>query len=126
MYHKLKTILYHGTVSEIERVDVTLGRGRKDFGRGFYMAISKKQAVGMMHKKYKESVKRSRGKQETAFSEKLYEIALNEEIISRLKIKIFDRADVFFHGTYEVELACSAVLCGKSYCHGAFTVAFDY
>lgn len=94
MYHKLKTILYHGTVSEIERVDVTLGRGRKDFGRSFYMAISKKQAVGMMHKKYKESVKRSRGKQETAFSEKLYEIALNEEIISRLKIKIFDRADV--------------------------------
>lgn len=35
MYHKLKTTLYHGTVSEIEKVDVELGRSRKDFGRGF-------------------------------------------------------------------------------------------
>ncbi|MBO5522725.1 MAG: DUF3990 domain-containing protein, partial [Roseburia sp.] len=51
MCHKLKTVLYHGTVSEIETVDVKLGRGRKDFGRGFYMSVSKNQAVGMMHKK---------------------------------------------------------------------------
>ena len=88
MYHKLKTILYHGTVSEIERVDVTLGRGRKDFLSGFYMAISKKQAVGMMHKKYNESVRRTRGKQENAFSEKLYEIVLNEEIIEYISPKV--------------------------------------
>lgn len=93
MYYNFKTILYHGTVSEIEQIDVKLGRGRKDFGKGFYMAVSKKQAVGMMHKKFKESVRRSRGKQENSFSERLYEITLNEKILSELKIKIFKNAD---------------------------------
>ena len=94
MCHKLKTVLYHGTVSEIETVDVKLGRGRKDFGRGFYMSVSKNQAVGMMHKKYREAVRRSRGKQENAFSEKLYEISLAEQIIPELNVKIFERADL--------------------------------
>lgn len=64
MYRNIKTVLYHGTVSEISHVEVSLGRRRKDFGKGFYMAVSKNQAVGMMHKKYKEAVRRSRGKQE--------------------------------------------------------------
>ena len=35
MYHNLKTTLYHGTASEIQKVDVELGRGSKDFGRHF-------------------------------------------------------------------------------------------
>lgn len=30
MFQKLKTVLYHGTISEIAHVDVKLGRGRKD------------------------------------------------------------------------------------------------
>lgn len=54
---------------------VKLGRGRKDFGKGFYMAVSKGQAIGMMHKKYREAVRRSRGKQEDA----LYEY-INQDI----------------------------------------------
>lgn len=33
MYPKLKTTLYHGTISEIKRVDVTVGKDRKDFIR---------------------------------------------------------------------------------------------
>lgn len=93
MYHKIKTILYHGTISEIAQVDVALGRERKDFGKGFYMAVSKKQAVGMMHKKYKEAVRRSRGKLDSDFSEKLYEVILSEEQLNILSIKVFDRAD---------------------------------
>lgn len=32
MYRKIRTILYHGTVSAIQQIDVGLGRGRKDFG----------------------------------------------------------------------------------------------
>ena len=39
--------LYHGTVSEISLVDVTLGRGKKDFGRGFYLLPDKQQAWDM-------------------------------------------------------------------------------
>ncbi len=94
MYHNFRTTLYHGTVSEIQQVDVQLGRGRKDFGKGFYMAVSKSQAVGMMHKKYREAVRRSRGKQEGEFSENLYEITLNETFLSELKIKVFEVADL--------------------------------
>ena len=37
------------------------------------MAVSREQAIGMMHKKYREAVRRSRGKQESAFTETLYE-----------------------------------------------------
>ncbi len=48
MYRRFKTTLYHGTVSEIQQVDVRLGQERKDFGKGFYMAVSKSQAVGMI------------------------------------------------------------------------------
>lgn len=76
MYQELKTTLYHGTASVIQRVNVRLGQDRKDFGKGFYMAVSKKQAIGMMHKKYREAVRRSRGKRDNVFTEKLYEIKL--------------------------------------------------
>lgn len=94
MFHNFKTTLYHGTVSEIRQIHVDFGRERKDFGKGFYMAGSKKQAIGMMHKKYREAVRRSRGKQECFLSERLYEITLNETIISDLNIKVFDSADL--------------------------------
>lgn len=94
MYRNFKTCLYHGTVSEILHVDVRLGHGRKDFGKGFYMATSKSQAVGMMHKKYREAVRRSRGKRENAFTEKLYEIMLDEKAILDCNIKIFEKADL--------------------------------
>lgn len=94
MYYNFRTTLYHGTVSKIEQVDVKLGKGRKDFGKGFYMAVSKSQAVGMMHKKYRENVRRSREKQEYSFKERLYEIILDEKFISELKIKIFENADL--------------------------------
>lgn len=60
---QLKGVLFHGTVSEIMQVDVNAGRDHKDFGRGFYMATDKMQAIGMMHKKYKEAVSRARNKE---------------------------------------------------------------
>lgn len=94
MFQKLKTVLYHGTISEITQVDVKLGRGRKDFGRGFYMAVSKSQAVGMMHKKYREAIRRSRNKQENSFVERLYEVVLNEQMFSEIKVKVFEHADI--------------------------------
>ena len=52
--------LYHGTIYELSKVDVSRGRNYKDFGKGFYMALSKTQAIGMMHKKYREATKRMR------------------------------------------------------------------
>lgn len=93
MCYKLDTTLYHGTISDIEHIDVSLGKGRKDFGKGFYMAVSKQQAIGMMHKKYREAIRRSMHKNEAYFSEKLYSITLNEQMIPELNIKIFEVAD---------------------------------
>jgi len=94
MYPELRTVLYHGTVSEIETVDVNVGRGRKDFGRGFYMSVTKKQAVGMMHKKFKEAVRRSRNRNPEEFQENLYEVVLDEAVLETLKIKVFEEADI--------------------------------
>ena len=94
MWRSLRTILYHGTASEIQQVDVKLGRERKDFGKGFYMAVSKSQAIGMMHKKYREVVRRSKGKLDGAYSEKLYEIMLDKNYMPKLNIKVFYGADL--------------------------------
>lgn len=93
MLHKLKTTLFHGTISEITSIDVALGRGRKDFGKGFYMAASREQAIGMMHKKYREAIRRSKNKLESSFSENLYQITLNAELVDSLNIKFFETAD---------------------------------
>lgn len=94
MSYNLRTTLYHGTVSQIQKVDVKLGKERKDFGRGFYMAVSKSQAIGMMHKKYREAIRRSRGKNADDFSEKLYEVTLDADYAKHLKLKIFYQPDL--------------------------------
>jgi hypothetical protein len=86
--------LYHGTVSKIEHVDVMQGRGRKDFGRGFYIATSKKQAIGMMHKKYREAIRRNPVKNKACYKERLYEVVLDEEVLKSLNVKCFETADI--------------------------------
>ena len=40
MLHILFEPLYHGTIVPFKRIDVSRGKGRRDFGRGFYMAVS--------------------------------------------------------------------------------------
>lgn len=47
---QLINTLYHGTAEKFETIDVFKGRNNKDFGKGFYMDVTKSQAVGMMHK----------------------------------------------------------------------------
>jgi len=95
MWQKIKTTLYHGTISEIEKIDVSLGRDKKDFGKGFYLAVSKKQAIGMMHKKYKEASKRRTKKNtQSEIKEYLYEIKLNKDILKELNIKVFEEIDI--------------------------------
>lgn len=91
--YKIKNQLYHGTISVIENVDVSKGRGRKDFGKGFYIATTKSQAIGMMHKKYKEAIRRNRNKSDIALSEHLYEVTLDSDYADQLNIKIFAEAD---------------------------------
>ena len=93
MSQKYKEILYHGTVSDIIHVDVSKGRGNKDFGKGFYMAVSKNQAVGMMHKKYHEVVRRNRQKNDCEYKEHLYQIHIDPLLMDQIHVKIFEKAD---------------------------------
>ena len=86
-------VLYHGTAEKITRIDVERGRNNKDFGKGFYMAVSKMQAIGMMHKKYREARARRPNAPVNQFSETLYEISINMDYLKKLNIKEFKTAD---------------------------------
>ena len=95
--HTLPTLpdaLFHGSAVEFKRIDVSKGRGRKDFGRGFYMAFSSEQAIGMMHKKFRESVSRRQDRSLGMLKETLYRIELNLTLLQELRVKVFDVADI--------------------------------
>ena len=91
---QFRETLYHGTIAVIELVIVSEGRGNKDFGKGFYMAVSKSQAIGIMHKKYREAVRRSRNKKDALFHEHLYRITIDTEVAKKLNNRIFEDADM--------------------------------
>ena len=40
-------VVYHGSISSIEKIDVAKGRPYKDFGRGFYVTKSKSHATNL-------------------------------------------------------------------------------
>lgn len=48
----------------------------------------------MMHKKFREKIRRSRSKRSEDFVENLYEIGLNASILKDIKIKVFVSADM--------------------------------
>ena len=89
----LPDVFFHGSAVAFKRIDVTKGRGRKDFGQGFYMAFSAAQAVGMMYKKFRESISRRRDRSGD-FCETLYRIEIDTEFLKTLRVKTFCSADV--------------------------------
>jgi hypothetical protein len=89
----LPDVFFHGSAVAFKRIDVTKGRGRKGFGQGFYMAFSAAQAVGMMHKKFRESISRRRDRSGD-FCETLYRIEIDVELLKTLRVKTFCSADV--------------------------------
>lgn len=96
LMHILPTLpnpLFHGSAQIFKRIDVTKGRPRKDFGKGFYMALTAEQAIGMMHKKYREAVSRRRDHKPGEFQEVLYRIELNLDVLKDLRVRVFETAD---------------------------------
>ena len=87
-------IVYHGSSEIVKKPDVLHSYRALDFGKGFYMALSKTQAIGMMHKKYREVTKRMRNNKLEGVSEKLYEIRLDLGYLNTLNVKLFDTADI--------------------------------
>lgn len=45
-------VLYHGTTSEFEQIDLSKSRNRRDFGRGFYCTVLESQAQEWAHRLY--------------------------------------------------------------------------
>ena len=89
----ISDVLYHGTAEKFQKIDVLKGRNNKDFGKGFYMAVTKNQAIGMMHKKYREALLRRPNAPKGTFSETLYAIKIDIEYAKTLNIKYFKIAD---------------------------------
>lgn len=89
----LPNTLYHGSAQLFKRVDVSKGRPHKDFGKGFYIALSADQAIGMMHKKYREAVSRRRDHMPGEYKECLYRVELDLELLKTLRVRFFETAD---------------------------------
>lgn len=85
--------LYHGSASSFAKPDVAKGRPYKDFGKGFYMSVDREQAIGMMHKKFAEVFSRKLEGVTPNVKKTLYRIAIDSELLTTLKVKIFATAD---------------------------------
>lgn len=73
-------ILYHGTNTDIDTVDLDKGLQNKDFGKGFYLTPDKNTAIRMAQKKA-----RLFGGVPTLITYELDDSALNSD----LKVKVF-------------------------------------
>lgn len=73
-------ILYHGTNTDIESIDLSRSLKHKDFGKGFYLTPERETAIRMATKKA-----RLFGGQATLISYEFNEAALQSE----LKVKVF-------------------------------------
>ena len=127
---RISDTLYHGTIDFFSSVDVTKGKSNKDFGKGFYMALEKSQAIGMMNKKFGEAVRRTRSKDPNQFSKHLYEIKLNREVIPNLKIKLECRDCETVPHDYDLVIGPTAddntTLCLKYYKDGVYGKVGSY
>lgn len=90
-------ILYHGSIYDFDKVDVTKGKPNKDFGRGFYTSRQETHAVDLaVRNRQIEIARQSRvlpgsgGKRITAW---LYVFEADWESLSELNIKEFSNAD---------------------------------
>ena len=84
---QLINTLYHGTAEKFETIDVFKGRNNKGFGKGFYMAVTKSQAIGMMHKKYREAILRRPNAPKNRAQQNIS--CLNTVLIMKMLIKNF-------------------------------------
>ena len=86
--------LYHGTISEFDKIDVTKGKGNKDFGRGFYTSrdISHAERLAVRNKYIEEARFALRGIRKSV-TPLLYTYEFDLENLALLNIKEFATAD---------------------------------
>ena len=84
-----KLIVYHGTTSLISKIDVSLGKPYKDFGRGFYVTKSKNHASNLALRNKRIEIERF-GRLCEAY---IYTYEIDLSGLSGLSIKEFRNAD---------------------------------
>ena len=87
---KIKSTIYHGTIYNINNINLTAGRGYKDFGKGFYLAYNKEQSIGIVNKAYKIALKRK----QSNIRKNLYAFDTSQEKLEKCRVKVFNSANV--------------------------------
>ncbi|MCM1296973.1 MAG: DUF3990 domain-containing protein [Muribaculaceae bacterium] len=95
--------LYHGSIYDIDEIDITEGNGYKDFGKGFYATPIKKHADSIaIRNKHITEMRQAKIKQRNPqYKTKVYQayrynLEFDDNCIDnpeKLKIKIFEKAD---------------------------------
>ena len=85
--------LYHGTIYEFDEVDVSKGKGNKDFGRGFYTSrdIRHAERLAFRNKNIEEERYAMRG-MERKVTPLLYTYEFDLDNLAVLNVKEFDTA----------------------------------
>jgi hypothetical protein len=86
--------LYHGTIYEFDKIDVTEGKGNKDFGRGFYTSrdIRHAERLASRNKSIEEERYALRGVKKNV-KPWLYTFDFNLDDLAALNVKEFAAAD---------------------------------
>ena len=90
--------LYHGTIYEFDEIDVSAGKGYKDFGKGFYATAvsSHAERIAIRNKNIAEKrqsfLKNKKGIKFKPIVAYRYNLLFSEET-DGLNIKVFEKAD---------------------------------
>lgn len=95
--------LFHGTTYDFTEINISQGKGYKDFGKGFYATAIKKHAVNIARRnKYRLEAREAKIKQKnpkyktTIYQAYCYNLEFDDSCLTnpnKLKIKIFNTAD---------------------------------
>ena len=95
--------LYHGTVYDIDEIDVTKGKGYKDFGKGFYATSIRSHAdnIARRNKRILEEKEVRMQKNGSKYRAKVYQayrynLEFDDSCIDNpegLNVKVFIKAD---------------------------------
>ena len=83
-------MVYHGSTSLIDKIEVEMGKPYKDFGRGFYVTKSRQHAINIAIRNKRIEMERF-GKNSEAY---LYTYEINMEGLSAFNMKVFENADM--------------------------------
>ena len=83
-------LLYHGSYCEVKEPDITKCAKNKDFGQGFYLTSSKKQAESFLNTSIIKAIAEGRILKEQNFG---YISTFEVRIVNDIKVNIFKEAD---------------------------------